>query len=229
MSTAQAVIDRARVELNDRSTDARYSDADLLSYLTTAQRSLVRLKPEAYTVAEQFEITTPTPRQRVGCGYFAVLRVEANVDTAVAAPYPLGAAIRTVERDVLDSFYAAWAKTPAAPSANATRYKLAAVDASDPLAFWLFPAPVVGHRVQIVVSKIPPDLTATTDDLSVSDIYIPALTQFVCHCALRSEELGESQENSRKYLDAFQAMLGRTRTSLLRATTAQPRPPEARQ
>lgn len=230
MSTAQAVIDRVRVELNDDDATARrYSDEKLLRFLTMAQRELVRIKPEVNAQADTFVFTTDSARQRLGCGYFAILRVDANLDTSVAEPYPLGSAIRPVERDVLDSFYAAWPRSNQPPTSNATRYKVAAMDKSDPLAFWLFPQPVIGHAVAITAVRTPAEIEVLSDPLGVNDIYIPALAQHVCHLALISEERAESAGNSSKYLDAFLALTGKTRSILRQVGPDQPRAPEANQ
>jgi hypothetical protein len=230
VSTAQDIIDRVRVELNDDDPDTkRYSDAKLLGFLTLAQRELVRIKPEANAKADTFTIGLPRARQRLGCEYFAILRVDANLDTSVAAPHPLGTAIRTVERDVLDTFYAAWPRSAQPSSANATRYKIAATDKSDPLAFWLFPAPITGHAVAITAVRIPAEVAAPASALELNDVYIPALTQYVCHLALVSEQRAEGADNSSKYLDAFLALLGKTREVLRQLGPDQPRAPEANQ
>ena len=198
--------------------------------MAAAERELVKIKPEAYAAIEPFTFTSAVARQRLDpATHYMVLRVHANLDTSGPPPYPTGRTIRTHERDVLDMFYVAWPASASLPSDNAERYKAAAMDKSDPLAFWLFPTPTPGHAVSIVAVRIPPVMSAVGDTLPLSDLFIPALTQYVCYAAMRSEQRAESTDNSSKYLDAFLALLGKTREVLRQVGPDQPRAPEANQ
>lgn len=232
MSTAQDVIDRVRVELNDDRPGGgqRYSDAKLLSFLTLAQRELVKMKPEVYARADTFTFASTSARQRLSpLSYYQILRVDSNLLTGGSPPYPVGTAIRTVERDVIDSFYAAWPVSNSVSGINSERYKLAAMDTADPLAFWLFPQPVVGQAVAITSTKIPPTVATVGAALAVSDVYLGALTDCVCHLALRSEERAESEKNAERYKEAFVGLVKASRYALRQATNDQARAPEARQ
>lgn len=237
MSDAQDVIDRVRIVLNDdvqvsvvdpADTQYRYSDAKLMKYLTLAQREVLKYKPEAGARSVEVTFTTTNPRQRLDpASYYRLLRVEANLDTG-DAPDSVGSAIRSVERDLLDTFYGAWT-TGTFTGANGSRYKAAALDAADPLAFWVFPPPVVSEGVLVTAVPIPPDITATTDALWLADSYIPALVDYVCHVALRSEDRGESDVNAATYLTSFLAYLGVVRRTVREVSVDQPRPPEGKE
>lgn len=83
MATAQDVINRARELINDVASDfvsgLRWSDTELLMWLTDGQREIVQLKPEAYVVTDVFEVEGGKPRQRLDPdAAYRLIRVEAN-------------------------------------------------------------------------------------------------------------------------------------------------------
>lgn len=235
MTTAQVVIDRVREVLNDDAQisvptidpEYRYSDAKLLAYLTLAQREILKYKPEAGSRPGTFIFASTDARQRLDpAAYYRISRVDANLDTTVPETPVIGASIRTVERDLLDTFYAMWPE--AAPTAaNGSRYKVACVDSADPLAFWVFPQPVVDEGVAISCVPIPPAIDAVLDPLWLSDMYIPPLVDFMCHVALRSEDRAESDMNASTYHDSFLAYLGHARKTVREVSNDRPSAPEA--
>ena len=83
MATAQDVIDRARDLINDVPSafvsGVRWTDAELLRWITDAQREIVKHKPEAYPLTEIFTVTGGSPRQRLDPALaYRLIRVEAN-------------------------------------------------------------------------------------------------------------------------------------------------------
>lgn len=87
MATAQEVIDRARELINDVASTfvsgLRWSDAELLRWLTDGQREIVKLKPEANSVTSLFTVIGGSPRQRLDSAVaYRLIRVEANGSAA---------------------------------------------------------------------------------------------------------------------------------------------------
>lgn len=83
MATAQDVIDRTRQLINDVASSfvsgLRWSDAELLQWLTDGQREIVRLKPEANATTDWFDVEGGFPRQRLSPTLaYRLIRVEAN-------------------------------------------------------------------------------------------------------------------------------------------------------
>jgi hypothetical protein len=83
VATAQDIIDRARRLINDEETafasTVQWSDAELLDWITDAQRQIVTLKPEANAVSDVFTPEVGRPRQRLPqASASKIVRVEAN-------------------------------------------------------------------------------------------------------------------------------------------------------
>jgi nitrogen regulatory protein PII-like uncharacterized protein len=83
MATAQEVIDSVRRLINDEAASSvsgsDCSDEELLDWITDAQREIVKLSPEAYTVTEIHAVTADLPRQMISTSSaYKLIRVEAN-------------------------------------------------------------------------------------------------------------------------------------------------------
>jgi len=91
MATAQEVIDRSRQLINDVASSfvsgLRWSDAELLQWLTDGQREIVKLKPEANAITELFTVMGGSPRQRLDSAIaYRLIRVEANGASSASPP-----------------------------------------------------------------------------------------------------------------------------------------------
>lgn len=233
VATAQVVIDRVREVVNDNAsafiTDKRWSDAELLLWITDGQREIVKTKPESYPITVAFDVTNDTPRQRLDpADAYRLIRVEANASVVGSPPTVIyGDVIRIVERDVFDSFNPAWSRySPAAPGEN--YFKAYCMDANDPLAFFLTPVPVsLAFKVWLTYAGVPPDLAAGTDALALSAIYIAPLVDYAVYRALTKESREGNREVADRFLRSFYAALGAHRPILMSIGQNASRPPEA--
>jgi hypothetical protein len=80
---AQDVIDRVRELINDVPNNfvagTRWSDEELLQWISDGQREIVKLKPEANAITDGFQVTGGMPRQRLDPSVaYRLIRVEAN-------------------------------------------------------------------------------------------------------------------------------------------------------
>lgn len=83
MASAQDIIDRARYLVNDEvgafASSLRWTNSEILQWITDAQREIVKLQPEANAVADVFEPEAGKPRQRLTqIDAYKLIRVEAN-------------------------------------------------------------------------------------------------------------------------------------------------------
>lgn len=231
MLTAQDIIDRARDQLKDTSELGygyiyRYSDDDLMAYMTMGTRSIVRLKPSA-NASLAYHTCTATPRQRLNPTEFnAILQVLFN-EEGPAASNVGGRPIQTVERDVMDTFHTLWPVSTAVVGESPTRFKAACLDAKDPLGFWLFPTPRDTDSVVVTASVIPVQIVDVTDSIEIGDEYAAPLVDFVCHMASLGVGRDEAAQHAERYLVRFLAALGVSTTTIQEVSTKQPAAPEA--
>jgi hypothetical protein len=136
-----------------------------------------------------------------------------------------GKPIRIVEKDVLDTFGESWTTKTVADAANP--YKAYAMDPVDPLAFWLFPLAIDGRDVVVTYAAIPPDVTDTTDLLSLNDMYISDIVDYVVYRALSKDSRGGAPGVAEKYRDKFLLSLGANRQVLRNIGQNTTRPPDA--
>lgn len=83
MTTAQVVVDRVRQIINDVAgqhiTTVRWSDTELMQWITDAQREIVKVKPESYPLTRVFDVVPGLTRQRLDPSEaYRLIRVEAN-------------------------------------------------------------------------------------------------------------------------------------------------------
>lgn len=167
---ASAVILKAQTIIQDI-TGVRWPESELLGWLNEGQRELVMLKPDAYVKNESVLLVTGT-KQAIPASGILLISVVRNMGTTGTTP---GAAIRPIARNVLDEQLPNWH----ASTANAVAvYSI--TDLRDPKTFYVYPPqPATGqNRVEIVYSASPPDVAATTNAITIDDIYTGSLLDY---------------------------------------------------
>lgn len=195
--TASDVIDRARDLLIDPD-GVRWTDAEMLRWLTDAERAVVSVIPNASQT-----ITTKAlvvgPRQTIPAGGIQLLRAYRNL-SAVGVR---GNIIHEVEWELFNRQYPEFPTDTVA--ADVVAY---AFDPNDPTAFYVFPPNDGTGAVEINYSLYPPALTALTDTLTVRDIFETALLDYVLFRAQSKDSDYAGGENVAKgYLANFSAFL----------------------
>lgn len=212
MSTAASVINRVRYLINDEVAAAvsgqRWTDAELLLWLYDAQCAVIKAIPEANPVTATHTMTALSRQRLSATLYFKLLSLEGH-----AAPSATAGNIVKVMRDLLDAHAAAWQTT-----ATTTAYTLYALDADDPLAFWLYPFPTVGLDVRITASGVPSALPTTSDVLTLSDMYFEPMVDYVAWRALLKDSRGGAKERAAMHEKSFFQSIGMDRTVLKETT-----------
>ena len=115
-----------------------------------------------------------------------------------------GTVIPIVEKDVLDAFSAAWTLSSGlVPGENLDYYKAYAMDPSDPLAFWLHPAGYDGADVIVTYAGIPAAVSAVTDTLTLSDMYVPDLVDYLAYRALSKDARAGAKDLAERFRASF--------------------------
>lgn len=208
--TAATIILRARSQLVDTASEQRWSDTELLRYLTDAQRTIVAMDASATATLATMRLQAGT-RQTLPADGNSVLDVIRNMGTLGTTP---GRAIRVVSRDILDSQKPDWHS--ATQKTEVVNYVF---DPADEKAFYVWPPSNGLGYVQINYSVKPTELTELTDVLEVDDLYVTALTDYVMYRAHQKDSDfsgGENKANS--FLQSFVLFMngmtaGETQTS----------------
>ena len=170
--TAQQFIDRAGATLRDMGNE-RWPDAELLTFLSDAQRGAVLLKPDVNPAVRSVALV-PGTRQSIPNDAFSLLRVVRNMGADGATP---GAAIKASKEDDLDSSTPNWHTEDPAESVEQFVYD---AEINRDIFYVSPPQPnPTTHQVEIIVSKVPAELTATTDVIELSDVYQPVLLAYM--------------------------------------------------
>ena len=181
---ASTILTSVRRVLRDTG-GTRWSDSVLFDYLTQAELELVRVKPWAYTLTRVVKLTPNEVRHEVlPPGAISLLRVERNMgDADGKSP---GKMITQMEKALLDASNKNWVGD------SGEEIEGWAVDSDDLKRFYTYPKahPSVDMWVEIIVSTVPPTLTATGDAISVPEEYRVILQQFVAGWALQEDDPG---------------------------------------
>lgn len=211
MTAASVVLSRVRSTLQDEGATKRWPDDDLLLFLSDAQRELVILKPSANAVTVEHQCDAGT-RQEIPADGVSVIAVNRAVG---------GLAVRRGDRVVLDAVRPQWHTDTANAQPDEWLF-----DDRDPKTFWLNPGqPDPAGSVELVYGASPAELDATTDELSVSDVWMPALSYYVVGRALTQERSEQQVMKAVGYMDMFRATVEgrRAAKSLLHPTQMEER------
>lgn len=139
-----------------------------------------------------------------------------------------GAVINIVEKDVLDSFVAGWTlESTRVPGPTLNYYKVYALDPVDPLAFYLFPRGYEGADVIVTYAAIPAEVTDTTDELTLSDMYVPHLADYLAYRALSKDSRAGAKALGEQFRESFLLRLGASRQIIRQTGQNAQRPPNA--
>jgi len=205
LSTAQDVIDQARFALHDTDPATyRWSDVELLDYLSAAQRKIVSLIPESNVVEEVVTTTAGKARQTLPTNGIKFFKCSTNyADNGVTAQ----AQLRYVEKDALDTWDPDWEVSSSAPSANF--HKHFCHDKREPSVYYLYPVANTATKVGVIFSKIPTSVSDITDELSLDDEYFDAMVAYVLFRAYAKEGRYTLPSNEKQmYWNQFLQMLG---------------------
>lgn len=191
---ASAIINRVRAQLADERTVKRWSDVELLRWLSDAQRAIVSAVPAATSLVATRALSAGT-RQTLPSGGYKLLKVIRNLSSGGVA----GAPITQVMWDLLDWQYTDWHSMT--PTAAVKAYTF---DPQDPAAFYVFPPNDGTGSVQLNYSVLPVELTATSDNISVQDIYQNPLFDYVMFRAhSKDADFAAGRELAQAYLATF--------------------------
>jgi hypothetical protein len=201
---ASEILDKVRTQLVDIETTQRWSDAELLQWLSDGQRVIASIEPSASSTVSIIELVAGT-RQTIPTGGNMLLNVMRNIKTDGTTP---GRAVRLVLRDMLDTQNPDW--HAAAPSTVISNYMY---DPAEREAFYVYPPASTSARLQINYSATPTEITSVSTAIGIRDIYSTALFNYVLYCAhMKDSDFAGGQQTAAAYLQMANAALSGLQT-----------------
>lgn len=200
--TPNEILTRAGDILQDQ-TNVRWAQAELLRYLNDGRRELAIHRPDIFsstfvlTLIAGSQQSIPTDGNRF-------LDAVRNVSAANA----VGRAVRVVEREILDAQLPDWHIETASTSLKHFMF-----DERSPKTFYVYPPAVAGHKLEIVYSKSPVDITSgdlsSTSILSNEDIYSGVLLDYILYRAFsKDSEYAGNMQRAGVHYQMFANSLG---------------------
>lgn len=198
-TVASSVISTASTLLQD-TTNVRWPQSELLSYLNDGQREIALYKPNA-SVATTNKVLSAGSKQTLPSDGLVLIDVVRNMGNG-SQP---GNAIRVVAREVLD------AQVPDWHTATGTSVKHYVYSSMDPKTFYVYPA-ASGYSIEIIYGQIPAAVGSVNANILVDDIWTSALVNYICYRAYSKDaEYAANAAAAQSYYQAFIAqMTGKT-------------------
>jgi hypothetical protein len=196
--TASSLIERVRSQLVDDGSAARWTDAELLRYLSDGQRTIAAISPSAAATRAVVELTEGTLQELPSDGKM-LLRAIRNMGTDGTKP---GRVIRLVSRELVDSQNPDWHALPKTTEVQSVMY-----DPQDEGIFYVYPPSNGNGQIQINYAINPPQLTAVDDTLTVADIYQTPLFDYTMWRAHMKDSEMSSPQMVPQYFEAFRLFM----------------------
>lgn len=197
---ASVILSRAKDILQDI-TSVRWTEAELMRWLSDAQREVVLYRPEACVSNASVALAANSTKQSLPANALRLLDITRNMGANGATP---GRAIRLVHREIMDAQTPDWHTATA--SSEVLHYMF---DARDPKNFYVYPRPSSTLYVEAIYSIAPTEIVTSTQTLSVEDIFANVLLDYLLYRAYTkdSDYAGNGQRAVAHY-QAFANALG---------------------
>lgn len=201
------ITSRARILLNDQD-GTRWLDNELVSWINDAQKLIALTRPDASVANQSLTLVVGT-KQSIPASGFRLLDVVRNLGVDGVTG---GRSIRHVDREVLDSQDPMWHASTTSGTIKHFIY-----DNRDPKNFYVYPPAVAGTKIEVMYSVAPTEIvynsvtpnTTLNTDLSVSDIYLEAVLNYVMYRSYSKDaEFSQNPQLAAGYLQTVYSMLG---------------------
>jgi len=174
-------------------TPTVWSSALKVRFINEALDAIASVRPDAYAVTEDLTLTASTPKQEIHATGYRLLDVIMN---------DAGLPIKKTTREDLNDTVPAWTTT------EDDSIESFAFDEENPTIFWVQPVPDDALVIVVTYAKEPVIFTDSSTDLGISDIYIPAVKNYVLSKCLGMLTQGTDYQRSAQYMDDFYKVLG---------------------
>lgn len=202
---ASVILTRATDILQD-TTSVRWPEAEMLRWMSDAQREIVLYRPDASVTNTNFQLASGATKQTLPSQAIRLIDVVRNMGAAGSTP---GRVIRNINREILDAQIPTWHS-----DAGAAEVKHFMWDARDPKNFYVYPKPTSASYVEVIYSVSPTEITTNSQNISVDDFYANTILDYMLYRAYSkdAEYTGNAQRAVAHY-QAFTTALGIRRTT----------------
>jgi hypothetical protein len=200
------LIDRAETVLQDTS-NTRWAQAELLSYLNDAHREIVMQRPDA-KVANATLGCSASSKQVLPSGALRLIDVVRNLN---------GKAITQIDRKVLDVQNPSWHTGSGNTAIEHFMYNPA-----DPKVFYVYPVPKNTVEIEIAYSQSTTDIaisnySSDTATISLDDTYSNAILDYMLYRAYQKDsDFGGNMQKVATHYQSFANSIGlKTRADLV--------------
>ena len=201
---ASTFLTRVGRTLNEETPPVRWTEAELLEYLSDAQRAAVQLRSDVNPDTRIIDLVAG-PKQTLPADAFELFDVIRNIARNPASPGPTdpaikGRMVKFIGKDKLNESAQEWFD---AEPGTAKEYTY---DTRARRTFYVSPpSPGNGHQIEIAVSKIPAEITDKATVIELDDTYQPALINYMLHRAFMKDipVSGQAAARSVAHANAF--------------------------
>lgn len=207
--TAETVIGKVQIILQDI-TGIRWPDeTELLGWLNDGQLEVMVYKPNACIDNKSIQLQGGT-KQNLPPDGVQLMDVVRNMGLDGLSP---GRAIRIAMRDILDAQSPNWHSMTPNPTVQHYMY-----DPKDPKHFYVYPPqPASGSgSVEIIYAPVPPTVPTLADVISIDDIYQNVLIDYILYrCYSKDASYAANPARASASQSAYQAALsGKTNAEM---------------
>ncbi len=190
------LIDTAGIILQDTS-QVRFPQAELLTFLNDAQREIVLHRPDAKTLNQNMTCVAGS-KQSIPTTGLRLIDVVRNDG---------GRAVTQIDRKILDETLPNWHNTTADATKKIEHF---VYDPADPKNFYVYPNATTSMDIEIIYSTAPADLTYSASQvISLDDIYANAILDYMLYRAYQKDsEYAGNAERSMMHYQSFANALG---------------------
>jgi hypothetical protein len=192
--TPQSIITTARRVLQDTGhagVALRMGDAELLGYVNEAVREVALLRPDLFSHVANMATTAGQVMQTLAAADAQRLLEVIGVVG--------GQAVTPMDRSALDQFRPSWRSDTAGPARH-----WAPVE-GDPRRFFIYPQAPASQSLEVRYAREPLTYELTQAMPELSDVYEPALADYVIWRAESKDDEQASAQRARTHFEAFVA------------------------
>jgi hypothetical protein len=194
--TAQTILTRVRTQLIDELAQKRWTDDELMRWLSDGQRTLVAMDPALGSQTNALMLV-PGTRQVLPTEAFMLLDIKRNMGRDGLTP---GRVVTVISRENLDRVDPNW---HASRRSDVTFHYI--YDPKQPRAYYVYPPSTGFNYLEVSRATNPPDFTTPTDLMVIPDLYQTALFDYVMFRAHQKDsDYAAGESKAQAYLQLFQ-------------------------